>query len=398
MPDAIFPRQARLFLSALISALHAALRGSVQAVDAEEKLPEQPYLTELREILDTYFNEEDLITFCSDLGVDYDNLPAKGKVNKARELIFYLERRGRLSELVQRGKHVRPNVSWKDPPPQHLPADQAYLLLDPVNPPLNVGGAFRADLAALHQHLVTAGRTAVILLDEAEALLEFADEAGIVPTIVRSLATKYQRVRVIVSGFDLRAPVSSHPPLFDAFAHHQLFGIGAEGAHNLIAGQLAEYGVVFDPAETWEQVAFLTGEEPALLRFLGQQLVEQARHNQGIIGAAQVREAVEDFFAMPEVGSNMSYLWAFLGTNQPIHALVTALAYNSALDAERQKTLVGQVGAQFYAGQPPEAVQSDLRRLCALGFLCEREESGALQFSSDLLRQWICRHRPDPGV
>ena len=400
VPDTIFPRQSRLFLSALISALHSALRQSAQVTDltSEERVSEQPYLAELLQVLDAGFNEEDLKTFCFHLGVDYDNLPAQGKVNKARELILRLERRGRLFELVSKGRQVYPDVSWRDPPPQYLPVNQVYLLLDPADPPLNVGQAFRSDLVALQQHLVAEGLTAVILLDEAEALLQFTDEAGIVPAIVRSLATKHQHVRVVVAGFDLRAPVGSHPPLFDAFAHHQLFGIGAEGARDLIAGQLAEYGIVFDPLETWEQIVFLTGEEPALLRFLGQQLVEQARHNQGVIGADQVHEAVEDFLAMPEVGSNMSYLWAFLGTNQPIHALITALAYNHALDAEEQKTLVGKVTTQFYAGQPPETIQSDLRRLCVLGFLCQREETDRLQFSSDLLRQWICRHRPDPGV
>jgi hypothetical protein len=270
------------------------------------------------------------------------------------------------------------------------------MLLDAANPPPNVGQAFRSDLATLHQHLVTAGLTAVILLDEAEALFEFTDEAGIVPSIVRSLATNYPHMRLIVAGFDLRSPVSNRPPLFDAFAHHQLYGIGAEGAYDLIASQLAQYGVVFEPSEIWTQVMHLTGEEPALLRFLGQQLAEQARHNDGVIGEDQIGEAVKDLFAMPEVGANMNYLWAFLGTNQPIHALITALAYHHTLDAQAQETLIGKVRMQFYSGQPPEAIQGDLRRLCALGFL--REHKDGLRFSSDLLRTWICLHRPDPGI
>jgi hypothetical protein len=398
-PDTIFPRQARLFLSALVYALHAALRPSVQAGDlAPEKSPRYPYLVELRGILDEYFGEEDLKTLCFDLGVEYDDLPALGRAHKARELIVYMGRCGRLAELVKMGIKLRPNAVWREPPPQYLPADQGCLLLDPANPPPNVGQAFRGDLAALQQSLVTAGRTAVILLDEAEALLQFTDEAGIVPAIVRSLATKYQCMRVIVAGFDLRSPIGSHPALFDAFAHHQLFGIGSQGAHDLIVGQLAGYGVAFDSPDTWEQIAFLTGEEPALLRFLAQQLVEQARHNDAVIGAEQVQAAVEDFFATPEVGSNMNYLWAFLGQNQPIHALVTALAYNHALDAGDQVLLINEITAQFYAGRPPEAIQGDLRRLCTLGFLCQREDSASLQFSSDLLRQWICRHRPNPGL
>ncbi len=62
--------------------------------------PEQ--LSQLRQIIIDHYNDEELRTLCADLGVDYDSLPAQGKVGKARELVAYCERRGRIPELKQR--------------------------------------------------------------------------------------------------------------------------------------------------------------------------------------------------------------------------------------------------------------------------------------------------------
>ena len=70
-------------------------------------------LTELRQILTTYFNENELRDLCFDLDVDYDGLPGEEKGGKARELIAYLERRGRVSDLMETVKSLRPNVSWE---------------------------------------------------------------------------------------------------------------------------------------------------------------------------------------------------------------------------------------------------------------------------------------------
>ena len=63
----------------------------------------QPYTPEdlaaLREQILACYNDEELRTLCADLGVDYDDLPAMGRANKARELVAFLERRQRLPEL-----------------------------------------------------------------------------------------------------------------------------------------------------------------------------------------------------------------------------------------------------------------------------------------------------------
>lgn len=65
---------------------------------------------ELLEQLIQVFSEEELRTLCLELGVGYDDLPAQGRNNKAREFILYLERRGRLVELVELVRRERPHL------------------------------------------------------------------------------------------------------------------------------------------------------------------------------------------------------------------------------------------------------------------------------------------------
>jgi hypothetical protein len=277
-----------------------------------------------------------------------------------------------------------------------LPKEGEWHMLNPAEAPVNIGQAFYKDLGIINECLASAGLTAVILLDEAEALLEFKDQEEIVPSVERSLALSFPRIRVIVAGFDLRSPVNNRPALFDAFAHYQLYGIGPEGAYDLIVKQLRKFEVELQPPEIWAQVVSLTGGEPTLLRLMGQQLIEQARHNKGIITSKQLAIAIDGFFAMQAVISMMSYAWTFLGANQPIHALVTALAHANVSEPEMQTSVIDKVMRQFYSGTPPETIKSDLEHLCALGYLYRPDPADYFHFSSDLLRQWICRHRPDP--
>ena len=60
----------------------------------------QHQLIELHKILSKQFDEGELRIFCFNLEVDYDDLPGEGKVNKARELIGYFDRRNQLSKLI----------------------------------------------------------------------------------------------------------------------------------------------------------------------------------------------------------------------------------------------------------------------------------------------------------
>jgi len=67
----------------------------------------------LLHLLDTRFDMDELRGFCVDLNVDFDNVPGSRKIDKARELIAYLERRRRLSDLIHVGKKVRPDIPWE---------------------------------------------------------------------------------------------------------------------------------------------------------------------------------------------------------------------------------------------------------------------------------------------
>jgi len=83
--------------------LDAALKG----IAAEQDL-----LKDLAELLDERFNEEELRMFCFNLDVDYDNLEARGKANKARELVLLFKRRNDIPTLLETGKRLRPDISW----------------------------------------------------------------------------------------------------------------------------------------------------------------------------------------------------------------------------------------------------------------------------------------------
>lgn len=58
------------------------------------------------------FNEDELIALCFELKVEYEDLSVKGRSNKARELILYMQRNGRLVELVELLRKKRPNFNW----------------------------------------------------------------------------------------------------------------------------------------------------------------------------------------------------------------------------------------------------------------------------------------------
>ena len=74
------------------------------------------YRTQLRQLLAKYFDESELQMLCFDLQVEYDDLRGISKADKERELLKYLERRGRVQEMVKLGKQLRPDVPWESLP------------------------------------------------------------------------------------------------------------------------------------------------------------------------------------------------------------------------------------------------------------------------------------------
>lgn len=65
----------------------------------------------LREIITNYFSSTELRTIAFDLDVDYESFSGRGKSETAIDLIQFLERRGRLNELVAIIRSQRPNIS-----------------------------------------------------------------------------------------------------------------------------------------------------------------------------------------------------------------------------------------------------------------------------------------------
>jgi hypothetical protein len=70
---------------------------------------EQIILVRLFIGLDDHFNEEELRSLCFNLSVEYDNLPVSGRQARIRELITYLQRRGRIGDLVETYHRLRPS-------------------------------------------------------------------------------------------------------------------------------------------------------------------------------------------------------------------------------------------------------------------------------------------------
>ena len=102
----------------------------VQEVDVAQRATLSPRESAwLRENLIRYFAGEELRTLCHDLGVDYDDLKGEGKTARARDLIVYLDHRGRISELIEKCIELRPQVHWREAtyvtPPEQAPASEA---------------------------------------------------------------------------------------------------------------------------------------------------------------------------------------------------------------------------------------------------------------------------------
>jgi energy-coupling factor transporter ATP-binding protein EcfA2 len=83
----------------------ASPRGKAAALTELDRL-------RLLQAVSRYFSEEELRTLCYELEIDYDDLPARGKTNKARELIFHCERTRRLDDLITLCQEKRPLVDW----------------------------------------------------------------------------------------------------------------------------------------------------------------------------------------------------------------------------------------------------------------------------------------------
>jgi hypothetical protein len=65
---------------------------------------------DLRRILTSFFDREELRTLCFDLNVNFDSLRGEGHAAKARELVALAQRTGRLAVLEAAVRRERPNL------------------------------------------------------------------------------------------------------------------------------------------------------------------------------------------------------------------------------------------------------------------------------------------------
>lgn len=82
------------------------------AGDSETHLPaaERAELVTLRRLLNSLFDQEELRDLVFDLAIEYDDLPGAAKKDKARELVAFCRRHGRLAELKGAIHQRRPGV------------------------------------------------------------------------------------------------------------------------------------------------------------------------------------------------------------------------------------------------------------------------------------------------
>jgi hypothetical protein len=75
--------------------------------------PKQRYLRRLRRLITNHFDKEELQILCFDLGVKYDTLGSVTLDVKVINLVGYLDRRGRIADLVAYCAKERPHVHWQ---------------------------------------------------------------------------------------------------------------------------------------------------------------------------------------------------------------------------------------------------------------------------------------------
>lgn len=78
----------------------------------------------LRDLIDAHFSLSEIENLCFEIGVDFERLGGAGKLDKARELVAYCGRQGRLVSLVEACQRARPFVAWAQPGAGALTAEQ----------------------------------------------------------------------------------------------------------------------------------------------------------------------------------------------------------------------------------------------------------------------------------
>lgn len=69
-------------------------------------------LTTLRQQIDKHFDQGEIVLLCADLGVNFQHIPGETKLLKIQHFILYMNRRGRMDDLITCLQQERPHVDW----------------------------------------------------------------------------------------------------------------------------------------------------------------------------------------------------------------------------------------------------------------------------------------------
>ena len=99
--------------ASLASEMASTQKGYFQDTPSQKSMASpQNVLITLRENLNAYYSESELRSLCLDLGIEYENLGGRSKPEKVLDLIGFMQRRGRLEQLVDLVRQQRPHSSW----------------------------------------------------------------------------------------------------------------------------------------------------------------------------------------------------------------------------------------------------------------------------------------------
>jgi hypothetical protein len=300
----------------------------------------------LREKLERHFDREELRTLCSDLEVDYDDLPGEGRAAKVRELVGYHERRGQLDELVKRCSELRPNVFWNDRP----------------------APGYSGTLGRQAQWL-----RVVVLLDEFERLTKPPEFTSSFFGGLRALASAPWAGHftwVTASYLDLYAlgrkqiDTDKTSPFFNIF-HPTPIVLGAmepEETECLVSQPAKSYGVDLSQQEI-ETIQNFAGPLPYSLQAVAEQWFFARKAN---VPAAQCREKVLEQLDHPkiQIHKQLDYYWEHLE------------------EKERNYLRLAVLG-KLMCGTNSDVVQ----KLLNFGLLAQ--EGNNLQVAGELFGRWI---------
>lgn len=182
-------------------------------------------LLALRDLFATRFSAGELEDFAFALGIEFEDIPGSTRSAKARELAQYLNRRGLMDKLKQKGPEIRPELPWAEifgEAPS--PASQVV-----------ISGKELADAAR-----VVAGLPDFAAAVDRRAMLIAAGLSPFAAGIDLTGAERSVSLRVLTALGDVSAAADDHTPLGD-FLRYVLTIPEAFPHKDLLEGLVTKY-------------------------------------------------------------------------------------------------------------------------------------------------------------